>query len=57
MCEIGDSMQVVYKELTYDRVKFKVTKSKFDSSKTSKHGIIAGKQWHLVPCEIFSVVG
>ena len=43
VCEIRDKMQAVYKELTYDRLKFKVTKSKFDSSKTSKRGIIAWK--------------
>ena len=43
VCEIRDKMQIVYKELTYDRLKFKVTKSKFDSSKTSKRGIIAWK--------------
>ena len=38
---MSDKMQVGFKELTYDGVKFKVTKGEFDSSKMSKHGIIA----------------
>ena len=43
MCEICEKTQVVYKELTYNGVKSMVTKSEFDLSKMSKHGIIAGK--------------
>ena len=40
MCELRDKMQVVYKELTYDGVKFKATKVNLIHQ---NHGRIAGK--------------
>ena len=42
-CRICDIMQVVCKELTPDGVKLKVSKSKFDWYKISKHVRIAMK--------------
>ena len=44
MCEIHDKMQVVYKELRCDLIKFKVAKSEFYSWKKSQNaGELRGK--------------
>ena len=57
MCEIHDKMQVVYKELRRNLIKFKVAKSEFYLwEKKSKRGRIAWKiyyQRHSVPSEFF----
>ena len=57
VCEIHDKMQVVYKELRRDLIKFKVAKSEFYLwKKKSKRERIAWKiyyQRHLVPSEFF----
>ena len=43
VCEIHDKMQVVYKELTYRRVKSKVTKSELICQKCQNMGELQGK--------------
>ena len=56
MCEIHDKMQVVYKELRCDLIKFKVAKSEFYLWKKSQNaGELRGKFTirHLVPSEFF----